>query len=187
MDYFNIILIILAALTVMFTLFLCFIAIIAFLGWQNLRDLKEKQRIFLTQQKKVAAKAERDLGLKIESIKKLTNELEQYKSKIKKTTDFRKYEKRTDDLIKELKDAIREAENRISNLKISSTSEITSIGGPTFGVSTFGGSASSESQQLFGLSAFTKICGKCGKTYSDDPTRRTTVYSQCPYCGNLNY
>lgn len=187
MDYFNITLIILAALTVMFTLFLCFIAVIAFLGWQNLRDLKEKQRIFLTQQKKIASEAERELGLKIENIKKLTNELEQYKSKIKKNADFRKYEKKTENLVKELKDAIRKAEDKISNLKISNASEISSFGTSSFGASTFGGSTFLESQYPSGLSTFTKICGRCGKAYSDDPTRKMTIYSQCPYCAYLNY
>jgi len=33
----------------------------------------------------------------------------------------------------------------------------------------------------------TKICNRCGQTYFDDAATRATAYSQCPYCGNLNY
>jgi len=177
MDLFNTILIILSTLTVLFTLFLCIIAVVAFLGWQNLKDLKQKQKLFLIQQRKMITEAEGEIGLRLEGVKKLSSELENYKNKIKTTTDFKKYESKTEELINKLKNTIREAEEKINDLRISaSTSEISSISGSPITGATY----------FFGVSNLTKVCSKCGKAYLNSQTLGTS-YSRCPYCGNLNY
>lgn len=177
MNLFNTILIILSALAVLFTLFLCIIAVVAFLGWQNLKDLKQKQRLFLIQQRKTIEDAEREIGLMLKNARKLSSELENYKNKAKTGTNFKKYESKTEELINELKNTIREAEEKVSDLRISaSTSEISSISGsPITGATYF-----SE------VSSFKKVCSKCGKTYLNSQNLGA-FYNQCPHCGNLNY
>jgi len=176
-DPINLILIILSALSVIFTLFLCFIAIAAFLGWRGIRDFEIKRKEFLLRQEKTFEETKKEINLIRQSANKLIGELKKQKIKIKKPADFKKYEKRTEELINKLEGSLERAENRISDLRISGISSSSSIvSSPTASIITGGDHISTN--------PFEKKCIICGKTYIDE---KIGLFSKCPFCGHDNY
>jgi len=174
----NLVLIVLSALTVIFTILIIILALLAFFGWQSARDFKEKQKEFLIRQRKIIEEGEKEIKRNSEQAKKLIKELKEQKGKIKTPADFKRYKDKTEELISELEKSIKRAEDKMSDLKISGISSTSTIMGPTI----------SDNQFLYtGVSSIEKRCGKCGQVYRDDPVARTSIYSQCPYCGHLNY
>lgn len=163
----NLILIILSVLSVIFTLFLCIIAIAAILGWQNLEAIKRQQRMYLDKIKKVLADAKNDVNLNKKDAERLINELREKKKQAVTSKDFKGYEIKTEELIERLNRAIRRAEDRVGDLKVSGFSSTTSIFPSAF-------PGNSES----------KICPYCGHlNYAIGASGLST----CANCGMAYY
>lgn len=169
--------IILSAVTLIITIFLAILGIIAFWGWRNLKDIEEKQKIFLTQRQKILDEAKVAIKESKEEANEIIESLKKEKRKAELPAKLKEQNKEIEGLIDRLNNAIDSAESRVGSLRatgITSTSSVlnsTPLSGYNVGnyISSFGNE---------------KKCSYCGKIYYSDIT---SLNNRCPYCGNFNY
>lgn len=174
--------IILSALSAIFTLATFLLALLVYLGWRSAKDFEKKKKEIMINYKqmisKITSEAQKEIKQKSKNVDILIGEIEKARDKAKTPKDFQEYERKTEELVCKLKEVVKEAEDKVSNLRISSTASVL----PTADLFPTGSAYISGLNIPSSLSY--RTCKKCGNVYPETPLEFGG--NKCPICGNID-